>query len=176
MPALDSGSWAVGTPQGHKSLCVSAGRSGVLTGTLTPGTGPQCALPPCPLEASYLTGAERAEWVIVGRPASPMGALLPLEEAGIGVSGSPGAAGFGGCWGVRAKHSRQCRHRSCCYIGCCYIGSPSLLGPLGATLGQAQASHLTLIGDVHLGGKASSGSARAPSRVSTSSSQPSSQL
>lgn len=58
--------------------------------------------PSASFRASYLAGAERAERVVVRGPASPMGALLPLEEAGVGVSGSPGAAGFGRRWSIRA--------------------------------------------------------------------------
>lgn len=102
-----------------------------------------------PSAASYLAGAQRAERVIVRRPASPMGALLPLEVAGVGVSRSPRAAGFGWRGGVRAEHSGQRRQGG----GRC-IRSPGRPRSLSPRRRQPQAAHLALVGDVHLGGEA----------------------
>lgn len=150
VPAPGWDSWAGGTPRGHRSQCVSTKRGG--------GWGVNCD--PCPRTqtsarpsvASYLAGAQRAERVIIWRPASPMGALLSLEEAGVGVSRSPGAAGFGWRGSVRAEHSRQRGQSGQCGDRC--IQSPGRPRSLSPRRRQAQAAHLALVGDVHLGGEA----------------------
>lgn len=77
-----------------------------------------------------------------------MGALLPLEEAHVGVSGPPRAARFGGRGGVRVQHSRQPRQ---CGRRC--IQGPGRPHSFGSCGRQAQAAHLALVGDVHLGGE-----------------------
>lgn len=78
-----------------------------------------------------------------------MGALLPLKEAGVGVSEPPRATRFGWHWGIRAWHSRQHGRRG--HHG---IRSPRYLHLLSSCCGQAQAAHLALVGDVHLQGEA----------------------
>ena len=78
-----------------------------------------------------------------------MGALLPLEEAGVGVSEPPGATRFGWRWGVWAQHSGQ-RSR----LGHHCIQSPGHPHFFGPCRRQAQAARLALVGDVHLRGEA----------------------
>lgn len=87
VPAPGSSSWMAGTPQGHKSQCVSAGRGWGLTGTLVPETRPRCTLPVC------LPGRCRASrvghsWV----PSEPHGgAAAPRRSR---------------CWSLGAAQSR----------------------------------------------------------------------
>lgn len=78
-----------------------------------------------------------------------MGALLPLEEAGVGVSEPTGATWSGWHWGVWARHSGQWGHhgRHC-------LQSPRRLHFLVPRCRQAQAAHLALVGNVHLRGEA----------------------
>ena len=104
--------------------------------------------PSAPLRASYLAGAERAERVIVRSPASPVRALLPLEEAGVGVSKPTGATWFGWRWGVWARHSGQWGHH-----GRHGLQSPRRLYFFVPCCCQAQAAHLALVGNVQLRGE-----------------------
>jgi hypothetical protein len=80
-----------------------------------------------------------------------VGALVPLEEAHVGVSGPCWAARFDWQWGLWARPRGQRRERGYCCIRS--HQAPSLY-PLGPSCSQAQAAHFTLVVDVHLGGEA----------------------